>query len=412
MEDVIRMSSKELRRLAIINKVIDRSMTALKASEVLELSYRQTKRLVRRVRIDKERGIIHRLRGRPGNRRISASIRGKVIELYERKYWDFGPTFASEKLNEIDNINVCPETLRLWLLSESKRVWQRKRKKSRNWRPRKEYFGEMVQLDGSAHDWLEGRGPSMVLMGFIDDATGRVFCKFYDYEGTIPAMDSFKGYISQYGIPQSVYLDRHTTYKSTKKQSIEEQLRGERSMSQFERAMNDLGVLVIHAFSPQAKGRVERLFKTFQDRLIKEMRLRGIQSKESANLFLEEYLPVFNSKFSVQPVQKGNLHRQSPGDHVLSDILSIKSERRISNDGVVRYNNRHFQLDGTFRRTKTVTISERLDGTIHIANNGIEQKFREITLEVMLSKSKKKLYAVSPQPCKEYKIQANRNRHV
>ena len=155
------------------------------------------------------------------------------------------------------------ETLRRWLRSERKWEWQRRRKKHKEWRQRKDYFGEMLQIDGSHHDWLEGRGPELVLMGYIDDATGIVYGRFYPYEGTMPAMDSFLRYIKKYGIPQSVYLDKHTTYKSPKKQSIEEQLRGEESMSQFERAMKELGVIMIYVGSPQAKGRIERLFGTF-----------------------------------------------------------------------------------------------------------------------------------------------------
>lgn len=390
MEDVIKMSSEELRRLHIVNMVIKKLITAIKASELLGLSYRQTKRLISRVRSDEKRGIIHRLRGRPGNRGISANIKKIILELYNQKYFDYGPTFAAEKLFEIDNIKVSRETLRLWLSVETKRTWQRKRKKHRNWRARKEYFGEMVQMDGSHHDWLEGRGPELVLMAFIDDATGTTFCKFYDYEGVIPAMDSFRTYVSQYGIPQSIYVDRHKTYKSSKDASINEQLLGDKPMSQFERAMRDLGVLVIHAYSPQAKDRVERLFGTLQDRLIKEMRLRGIQNRETANQFLDEYLPVFNNKFSVSAVKEGNLHRKSPGNKELTDVLKIKEERRIANNGVVRYNNRYYQLEGTFRRVKTVIVSVRLDGSMCITNNGIKQKFREIPLELISKRNKNK----------------------
>jgi len=262
-KETITMSIEELRRINIVRQAISKCITQKKAAELIGISYRQTKRIVERVRKEGEQGIIHRLRGRRSNRKIPEEVRAKIMELYHGQYPDFGPTLASEKLSERDGIEVDHETLRRWLRSEREWEWQRRRKKHKEWRQRKDYFGEMLQIDGSHHDWLEGRGPELVLMGYIDDATGIVYGRFYPYEGTMPAMDSFLRYIKKYGIPQSVYLDKHTTYKSPKKQSIEEQLRGEESMSQFERAMKELGVIMIYAGSPQAKGRIERLFGTF-----------------------------------------------------------------------------------------------------------------------------------------------------
>ena len=267
--ETITMSREELRRVHIVKQAIGRVITQKKAAELMELSYRQTKRLVKRVREEGEKGIIHRLRGRRGNRRIAEEVKRRALALHREKYADFGPTLASEKLSKLHGIEVSDETLRGWLRAEGRYEWQRKRKKHREWRQRKEHCGEMVQVDGSHHDWLEGRGPQLVLMAYVDDATGGVYGRFYDYEGTLPGMDSFLRYVKRYGIPQSLYLDRHTTYpqdpvdKSTKKQSIEEQLRGEEAKSQFERAVEELGVKVIHAYSPQAKGRVERQFGTF-----------------------------------------------------------------------------------------------------------------------------------------------------
>jgi transposase len=261
--ETITMSVEELRRIYIVRQVISRVVTQKKAAELIGVSYRQTKRLVRRVREEGERGIVHRLRGRRGNRRIAEEVKRRALTLHREKYADFGPTLASDKLSELHGITVSDETLRLWLKAEGKFKWERKRKRHREWRQRKEYCGEMVQIDGSHHEWLEGRGSELVLMGYVDDATGRVWARFYEYEGTMPAMESFLRYVRKYGVPQSIYLDRHTTYKSTKKQSIEEELRGEESKSQFERAVEELGVEVIHAYSPQAKGRIERKFRTF-----------------------------------------------------------------------------------------------------------------------------------------------------
>lgn len=198
--DIIIMSSEELRRLSIINKAIDKLITQKKAAELIGLSYRQTKRLIKRVKKEGDKGIIHRLRGKQGNRKIDDKIKTKVIALYNQKYLGFGPAFASEKLYELDKIKIDHDILRIWLLKERKYNWQRKGRKHRQWRKRKEYFGEMVQIDGSHHDWLEGRGEELVFMGYVDDATGTAFGRFYDYEGTIPAMDSFKSYIKRYGI--------------------------------------------------------------------------------------------------------------------------------------------------------------------------------------------------------------------
>jgi hypothetical protein len=202
-----------------------------------------------------------------------------VLTLYKERYPDFGPTLATEKLLEVDGIRLSDETLRKWLIEIG--MWKKGRKRSayRQWRPRRACFGEMVQLDGSHHDWLEGRGSKLVLMAYIDDATNMTYARFYDYEGTMPAMDSFKGYVRIYGLPISVYLDRHTTYKSSKKLTEWDDVDDIEFLSQFERALKELGVEVIHALSPQAKGRVERLFGVLQDRLVREMRVTGHKDK-------------------------------------------------------------------------------------------------------------------------------------
>jgi hypothetical protein len=399
------MSIEELRRVYIVKQAISRVITQKKASELIELSYRQTKRLVRRVREEGDRGIIHRLRGRRGNRRISEEVRARVMALHREKYWDFGPTLASEKLSELHGIEISHETLRLWLLGEGKQEWQRKRKKHRQWRERREYSGEMVQVDGSHHKWLEGRGSRLVLMGYVDDATSKAFGRFYDYEGTLPGMDSFMRYVKEYGIPQSIYLDRHTTYTSPKKATIEEQLRGEESKSQFERAVEELGVEVIRAYSPQAKGRVERSFRTFQDRVIKEMRLAGVKNKEEANEFLEGYLPKYNERFGKLPAKEGDLHRESPSHEELLGMLCIKEKRRVRNDGVVQYKNGFYQLEGVSRRVKGVIVEERIDGSVKIRKNGSYLKCRKIPSELMVrSKARRKERKIQrrPKPSKDH----------
>jgi hypothetical protein len=242
-------------------------------------------------------------------------------------------------------------------------------------------------------------------MGYVDDATGEVWARFYEYEGTMPALDSFMRYVRRYGVPQSIYLDKHTTYRSPKTQSIEEQLRGEEPMSQFERAMKELGVVVIHTHSPQAKGRIERVFGTFQDRVVKEMRLAGIESKEGANAFLERYLGKYNKRFSVAPVKEGNLHRKAPRKGELEKILCMKEERSVRNDGVIQHQNRLYRLDERLsRRVKRVIVEDRVDGSVRIRHNGTYLEYREIPAGLLVKPKAKKEKKIQrrPKPSKDH----------
>lgn len=374
-KDIITMSVRELKRLRVVQEAIARHITQKSASEVLELSERHIRRLVRAMREEGERGLVHKTRGMPSNNRIPRELRTNAVRAYKESYMGFGPTLAAEKLLEREGIGVSKETLRKWLIEEG--LWSRKRKRPphRRRRERKECFGQMVQMDGSHHDWIEGRGPELVLMGYIDDATGNVFGRFYDYEGTIPAMDSFKRYARKYGLPQSVYLDKHSTYKSTSR-AKEEELE-DKPLSQFERALKELGVTVIHADSPQAKGRVERLFGTLQDRLVKEMRLKGVKTKDEANAFLKTYLPVYNRKFRVPAVNGADLHVPLHKGLDLDDILCIKTNRVARNDNTISFNGRLFQIEQPSGATY-IEIQERLDGRLVIKADGRALKYTEI----------------------------------
>jgi len=377
-EDMIVARPEELRKLYVVRKVLDQEILQEKASEILSLSSRQIRRIIKRVRLEGDKGVIHKSRGRPSNRRISDEIREKVIQLYRSEYEDFGPTLAAEKLEERHRVKVNDETLRLWLIESGDWKKRRKRRGHRRWRERKHHFGEMVQMDGSHHDWFEGRGAWCVLMGYIDDATGKVFGRFYDYEGTIPAMDSFKGYVKKHGLPMAVYLDRHTTYKSPAKASIQDELENEKPLSEFERALKELGVEVIHATSAPAKGRVERLFGTLQDRLVKEMRLRGIRTVQEGNAFLKQYLPVYNRRFSVRPQERSNLHRPLPLGMNLDSILCIKTERALRNDFTVAHNSKLYQIEDRTHASR-VMVHEQIDGSIKILYRGQALRFGEIT---------------------------------
>jgi transposase len=376
-KDIVVMSYGEVKRLKALQSVIDRHITQHTAATMLGLSERQVRRLVKVVREQGDSGIVHASRGRPSNRRIPEEVRGRVLSLYQGRYPDFGPTLATEKLLECDGIKISDETLRRWLVEAG--IWKKKRKRSsyRQWRQRRECFGQMVQMDGSHHDWLEGRGPKLVLMGYVDDATSRVYGRFYDYEGTLPAMDSFKRYVETYGLPMSVYLDRHTTYKSPRKLTEWDEAEGIEFLSQFERALKELGVEVIHALSPQAKGRIERLFGVLQDRLVKEMRLRGIKTKEEANAFLEEYLPRYDERFRVCPANETDAHVKLPRHVDLDRYLCIKTERILRKDNTIALDGRLYQIEQ--RGGKKVVVEERIDGSMLMFSNGTPLTYKEIT---------------------------------
>ena len=377
-QDIIMLRQRELKRLHVIHKVLEGQLTQSKAAELTSLSERQMRRIVRRIQEEGDEGIRHKSRGRQSSRRTSEKLRERIVELYRQKYRGFGPTLTAEKLCEAEGIEVSREAVRTLLIGTGDWQTRRKRRKHRQWRQRKEHRGEMVQMDGSHHDWFEGRGPACVLMAYIDDATGRVYGRFYAYEGTIPAMDSVRRYIRKYGVPLSIYLDKHTTYKSTGKPTIEEELQGIEPMSQFERAMKELEVEVRHAHSPQAKGRIERLFGTFQDRLVKEMRLRGISTIEEANRFLQEYLPLYNRKFAVKAVSKQDLHRPVARGIDLNKILCIRTIRTVRNDSTIAHDRKLYQIEEP-TVSKTVTVEERIDGTLLVVCQGKSLRYRQIT---------------------------------
>lgn len=377
-KDTIMLSQGELKRLSVIHKAIDGRITQAEAGDILRISDRQIRRVIGRIEEDGDRGVIHRSRGQPSHNAKDIRVKNRAIRLCRTVYEGFGPTLASEKLSERDHIEISRETLRQWLKNEKLPYRSRKARPHRHWRERKHHYGQMVQMDGSHHDWFEGRGPWCVLMGYIDDATGVPYAKFCTREGSLTAMDGFKGYIKKHGIPISVYLDKHTTYKSTKKRTIEDELNNIDPLSQFGRALSELGVELIHANSPQAKGRIERLFETFQDRVIKEMRLLKIDSIEAANKFLEDYLPVFAERFAVPAAKEGDLHRPLPKGVDLDRILCVKTEHALHNDFTIAHEKKLYQvLDNT--PAKKVTVEDRIDGSMVVRYKETVLRFKEIT---------------------------------
>jgi DNA-binding Lrp family transcriptional regulator len=417
-KDIIMIRQKELRRLHVIHRVLDGEITQVKASEILSLSERQIRRIVKRIGQEGDIGIVHKSRGKESSRKLPEKVTDKVVYLYQQKYQGFGPTLFSEKLAELKDIHISDETARKWLIEAGQWEKGRKKRQHRQWRQRKEHYGEMVQMDGSHHDWFEGRGPECVLMAYIDDATNRVYCRFYEYEGTIPAMDSFKRYIKKYGIPMSIYFDKHTTYKSTAEPTIEEEINGEEPLSEFGRALEELGVQRIYAHSPQAKGRIERLFKTLQDRLIKEMRLKGIKSVEEANKFLKTYLPKYNKKFSLKAHRSEDLHMPVPEGIDLDAILCIKTGRTVRNDNTISYQKELYQIEEVMAG-KIVTVTERIDGTMRMLYQGRNLKFRQINVrperpQKQKVKIKRRTAYIPPadHPWRKFKIGRNASKNI
>ena len=387
-KDIITMSRKELRRLPVIHKVMEKRLTQIKAAEMLDLSDRQIRRIVDRIRTDGDPAIAHGNRGKESHFKFPAQYIDKIMGIVEKRYYDFGPTFAAEKLLECEKIKISKEKLRQLMISHDT-AYPRKKKKGKihQWRERKHCRGEMTQMDGSDHDWLEGRGPRLVFMGYIDDASGEIFGRFYEYEGTFSAMDSFRKYISVYGIPLSFYVDRHSAYKTTRQPNLDEDLQGEFAKTQFARLLGELDVKIIFARSPQAKGRIERLFETLQDRLVKELRLANISTLDQANAFLESYLPKYNSRFEVKPFKKTNLHRPVPKHLNLDEIFCIKEYRSIGNDYSFRWKNRIFIIPSpsiTMKKQR-ICIMQSFDGVISAKINGKSLDILEVTQKDMIA---------------------------
>jgi hypothetical protein len=388
-EDRITMSQKEVNRLYVIRQTIEKVITQGQAAALLGLTDRQVRRIARSVRLEGDSSISHRSRGKRSHNRIADKIKDRAVTLCRDRFQGFGPTHASEKLLAVHRINISAETLRGWFQEEQIPYKSRKKRPHRQWRERKAHRGEMVQMDGSHHDWFEGRGPWCVLMGYVDDATSTVYARLYEYEGTLPAMDGFKRYIKLYGLPQSVYLDRHSTYKVTAKQTIEEELHDIQPMSHFEKSLRELEVEIIHAYSPQAKGRIERLFGTFQDRVVKEMRLAGVTNIAEGNAFLDGYLSEYNRKYAKEAAQKEDFHRPVANKRALDRILSIKTNRALRNDFTIAHNKKLYQIRSNIR-ARTVTVEERTDGSMRILHSGQKLKYHEIVARPLREEKKVK----------------------
>jgi transposase len=372
------MSQRERDRLKVLYGVCKGERLQKEAARLLRLSTRQVRRLVRRIEESGDQGLIHRLRGRTSNRALPVELRQKVLAEYQSRYPDFGPTLATEKLAE-QGLKVSPDTLRRWLSAAG--LWQRRRQrdKHRQRRQRRECFGELVQMDSSIHEWLEGRGESMVLTAMIDDATGRIQASFYAGETVKGHLDLLGCWLKKHGRPLALYTDRDGIF--------EPHHRGGRDpdgQTQFGRALAELDMDWIPAYSPQAKGRIERFFQLAQDRWVKELRLAGVTTREEANALLRrKLLREYNRRFTVAAARRRNAHRDLGPKHNLAAILSIQAVRMVDNDYTVRFENRCFQIDKPIypglRRGKVV-VEQRLDGKLALRFGEDYLRFHEIAV--------------------------------
>jgi hypothetical protein len=395
---IIPMTQKQLDRYDIIKRLIRKEINGAIAANLLGLSARHTKRLKAKVLDQGAAALQHGNIGRSSHNRLPDKERTKIIKLLHKHYYDFGPTLACEKLDENHDIKRDIKTIRQILIDEG--LWKLKRKKEkefhRSWRQRKAAYGEMIQFDGSYEHWFEDRNGSgeLCLLAAIDDATGIVVqARFGEHEGVLPVMAFWREYLLASGRPRSIYLDKFSTYSMNQPIAKE----NPDTLTQFQRAMSELHIEVIPANSPQAKGRVERLFKTLQDRLIKELRLNNISTIERADEFLKIYLPKFNAKFAVKPRSKANLHKKPPirEQNKLNSILSRQTQRTVQNDFTLSFKKQWYQLTkeqpATVCKRNKVIFEERTDNTIQINLRGKYLNYKLLPARPVRLKAGKRL---------------------
>jgi hypothetical protein len=384
MQERLTMSHREIDRLKVIEQVLRKQLRGVEAAEQLSVSTRQVSRLCARVRDAGNRGIIHRLRGRASNHQLAAGLLEEALGCVRQHYVDFGPTLANEKLRDRHGLKLSTERLRQGMMQAGLWKGRRRKPKHRQWRPRRSCVGQLIQLDGSEHAWFEDRGPKCVLVLYIDDASSRIlYGEFVKVEDTLTLLRTTRAYLKRWGRPIAFYVDKDSIYRVNRQATIEEQLRGSEPLTQFTRAMSELDIEVIPAHSPQAKGRVERSFRTHQDRLVKELRLLGISDRDAANGYLRRrYIPRHNARFACEAANATDAHRPLLKTHDLKAILSVQTQRQVACDYTLRLNNRFFQIlkvDGLGLRPKQmVLVEQRLDGSMRVRFKGRYLAFKAI----------------------------------
>ncbi len=391
------MSQRDRDRLKVFDEAERGHITQKQAGERLKLSERWVRKLVARLREEGDGGILHRLRGRASKRKIPQAVREKAVKLVKREYADFGPTLAAEYLAKEHGVRVSKETLRQWLIEAG--VWRRKRRRVEEvhvWRARRACRGELVQWDTSEHDWLEGRGPRLGLVAMIDDATSRALARFVEHDTTEENLRLLRTYLERWGRPVEFYTDKDSMFTVNRPAQHAADEAWEEEWTQIGRALRELGVGWIPAHSPQAKGRIERFFGTAQDRLVKGMRKAGVRTLPEANQYLEqEYLPLWNSRFTLEPANPTDAHRPLGREHDLAAILSHVESRAVAKDYTIRYDKKIYQIARADIRPglrgATVRVEERLDQSLWV-------RFRDRYLAVGVCESPPKTPAPAPVP--------------
>ncbi len=380
------MSAKERIRLDAMQRVKRGEITVVAAAELMEVSLRQGRRLWKRFASQGDAGLVHGLRGRTSNRRLAEDLSQRIIKRHQEIYADFGPTLACEKL-AAEGMSVSPNTLSGLLKARGLWLRRRRRGKHRKRRERRLSLGSLVQMDGSHHDWFEGRGSKCVLMVMIDDATSLTYARFYPAETTEAAFDVFGRWANRQGLPRSLYVDGHSIYRDEDHPE---------KPTQFGRAMKELGVKLIPAHSPQAKGRVERRHAVFQDRLVKEMRLRKISTIQGANALLDEmFLAEVNRRYAVKPANDRDLHRCVEKNMNLQNVLCVLEDRVVGNDNCVRWRNRWLQIDARHANLrlpkKKVTVRQRGDGSLIVEHQSQRLEIKELVSKPQASQARKQV---------------------
>ena len=388
------MSERELKRAVVLSRVTKAGWSLVQAAERMGVSYRQAKRLWKRYREQGAKGLVHGNAGRASNRAKPEKLRRRVLSLLRKKYGGevgerFGPTLAAEHLAEEDGIELGVETLRGWMLEEG--LWSRERRgrAHRQRRERKAHFGELVQLDGSFHAWLEGRGRGGCLMNRVDDATGTTLCRLGEEETIWAAVGVLKAWMERYGVPRALYTDWKNVY--VREPNAGERLRGEEPVTQLGRMCQALGIEIWAASSPQAKGRVERNHGTHQDRLVKKLRRKGIRTHADANRYLvQEYCPQHNARYAQPASAPQDDHLPSPGAKKLAKIFRLQSERVLSNDWVVQHEKRFYQVERQSQHHAPakgkVRVCEGEEGSLEIYYRERKLKCQEIPVRPRSSK--------------------------
>jgi hypothetical protein len=371
MSETLTMSTKERQRLQVLGHLKHGKTTVVKAAAALGVSERQMYRVLERYRREGDLGLIHRSRGRTSNRGYPPEVRTEALRLRRELYSDYGPTLFAEMLQEYHHLTIDADTLRRWLKGAGQWLGIRAERRHRQKRQRRDAIGALVQFDGSFHEWFEGRGPACCLLVAIDDASGRVFMRFAESENAYDVLATLKAYVLHYGIPREVYVDFGSVYRAKKKR-----------LTDVSRALSRLGVNVIHAYSPQAKGRVERSNRTHQDRLVKALRRYNISTIEDANRFLDKtYLHEHNARFA-RADHLPDIHR-SPDGIDLTNIFCFETTRYVNRDYTISLSARYIQLLKSPVPLPPpchhVTVRRWLDGSLHIFWNTHELQFKHLS---------------------------------